>query len=194
LLVTFVAPVAVVMVTLAPALIHVLYGAHWVPAAAALRFLAFVMVARMFTALVFDIQTGLGNTQVTVWLNLAWLAALLPALWIGVQAGGIQGAAMGHATVALVVAIPLAGWMLHRSGVDMRPVLRRTARPLLAGVVAALAMAAVALPIGAPLAQLVLAGGLGVAVYLLIALPLSGWAAYRRWVSSYLTARREARA
>ena len=85
LLVAFVAPVAAVLVTLSPALIHVLYGAHWVPAAEALRFLAFVMVARMFTALVFDIQTGLGNTKVTVWLNLVWLVALLPALWIGAQ-------------------------------------------------------------------------------------------------------------
>ena len=66
LMVAFVAPVAAVMVTLSPALIHVLYGAHWVPAAEALRFLAFVMVARMLTALVFDIQTGLGNTKVTI--------------------------------------------------------------------------------------------------------------------------------
>ena len=105
------------MVTLSPALIHVLYGAHWVPAAEALRFLAFVMVARMLTALVFDIQTGLGNTKVTVGLNLVWLVALLPALWIGAHHGGIRGAAIGHAIVALVVAIPLAGWLLHRAGV-----------------------------------------------------------------------------
>ena len=110
----------------------VLYGAHWVPAADALRFLAFVMVARMLTALVFDIQTGLGNTKVTVGLNLVWLVALLPALWIGAHHGGIRGAAIGHAIVALVVAIPLAGWLLHRAGVHMGPVLRGIVRPVLA--------------------------------------------------------------
>ena len=73
MLVTFVAPVAMVMVTLSPALIEVLYGAHWVPAAAALQFLSFVMVARMVTALVFDIQTGLGNTKVTIGLKMTAL-------------------------------------------------------------------------------------------------------------------------
>ena len=83
LMIGVVAPIAAVMVVLAPAMIHVLYGAEWAPAAEALRFLAFVMVARMFTALVFDVQTGLGNTRVTVWLNLVWLVALLPALWVG---------------------------------------------------------------------------------------------------------------
>ena len=132
------------MAVLSPSMIHVLYGEHWAPAAEALRFLAFVMVARMFTALVFDVQTGLGNTRVTVWLNLAWLVALLPALWLGAHAGGMRGAAGAHAVVAVVVAIPLAGWMLHRSGVDMRPVIRRTARPVLAAVVAGAVMALVA--------------------------------------------------
>ena len=107
LLVAFVAPVAAVMVTLSPALIHVLYGAHWAPAADALRFLAFVMVARMFTALVFDIQTGLGNTKVTVGLNLVWLVALLPALWIGAHLA-VSAAPLRARRRRLRVAIPLA--------------------------------------------------------------------------------------
>ena len=96
----------------------------------------------MFTALVFDIQTGLGNTKVTVGLNLVWLVALLPALWIGANADGIRGAAIGHAVVAVLVAIPLAGWLLHRAGVSMGPVLRRIVRPVLAAVVAGASMAA----------------------------------------------------
>ena len=168
LLIAFVAPVAAVMATLSPSLIHVLYGAHWVPAARALQFLAFVMVARMFTALVFDIQTGLGNTFVTVWLNLVWLTALVPALWIGAHADGIRGLAIGHALVALLVAIPFAGWLLHRAGVDMRPVLRGLRRPVLAGVLAGLVMAALAQVLPTPLTRLVLAGGAGGCVYLLV--------------------------
>ena len=187
LMVAVVAPVAAGLATLSPALIHVLYGAHWVPAADALRFLGFVMVARMLTALVFDIQTGLGNTKVTILLNLAWLFALLPALWIGADSGGIRGAAIGHAIVAFVVAIPLAGWLLHRSGVDMRPVLRKVVRPLLAGVVAGVTMAGLAQRIDSPLVQLVVAGGLGFVVYLVIALPSEGRAAARRLVASYVS-------
>ncbi|HEX5089025.1 MAG TPA: oligosaccharide flippase family protein [Nocardioides sp.] len=193
MLLTFVAPVAAVMVTLSPALIHVLYGEHWVPAAEALRFLAFVMVARMFTALVFDIQTGLGNTKVTVGLNLVWLVALLPALWIGAH-HGIRGAAIGHALVALTVAIPLAGWLLHRAGVHMGPVVRRLVRPVVAAVAAGATMAAVAHEVGSPFAQLVLGGGLGMVVYALVALPRDQRAPARRWVSSFLAARRGAQA
>ena len=180
LMIGVVAPIATVMVVLSPAMIHVLYGEQWAPAAEALRFLAFVMVARMFTALVFDVQTGLGNTRVTVWLNLAWLVALLPALWLGAHAGGMRGAAVAHAVVAVVVAIPLAGWLLHRSGVDMRPVIRRCARPVFAAVVAGVVMALVARPLDTPFVQLVVAGGLGTVVYMLIALPAEGWAKARR--------------
>ncbi len=194
LMVTVVAPVAAVMATLSPSLVHVLYGPDWVPAAEALRFLAFVMVARMFTALVFDIQTGLGNTRVSVWLNLAWLLALLPALWVGANTGGMRGAAMGHAVVALVVAIPLATWMLHRAGVDMRPVLRLLLRPVLAAVTAGLVMAATSAMLDAPFAQLVIAGGLGGVVYLVLAFPAQSRVAARAWVRSLLAARRQARA
>ena len=194
LLVTFVAPAAVVLVTLSPALIHVLYGAHWVPAADALRFLAFVMVARMFTALVFDIQTGLGNTKVTVGLNLVWLVALLPALWIGANSGGIRGAAIGHAVVAVLVAIPLAGWLLHRAGVRMGPVLRRIVRPVVASVAAGLTITALASPLSSPLAKLVVAGGIGMVVYVLIAVPKEARAPSRRWLSSFVAARRGAQA
>ncbi len=190
LLVTCVAPVAAVMVVLSPALVHVLYGSHWVPAAEALRFLAFVMVARMFTALVFDIQTGLGNTKVTVGLNLVWLVALLPALWIGAHHGGMRGAAIGHAIVAIFVAIPLAGWLLHRAGVHMGPVLRRIVRPVLAAVVAGLTMAALADPISSPFLQLVVAGGAGMVVYVVIALPAEARGPSRRWVTSFVAARR----
>ena len=190
LLVAFVAPVAVVMVTLSPALVQVLYGAHWEPAAEALRFLAFVMVARMLTALVFDIQTGLGNTKVTVGLNLVWLVALLPALWIGSHADGMRGAAIGHAVVALVVAIPLAGWLLHRAGVNMGPVLRGIVRPVLAAIAAGMTMAALALPIDSPFVQLVVAGGAGMVVYVVIAVPARARAPARRRAASFVAARR----
>jgi O-antigen/teichoic acid export membrane protein len=190
MLVAFVAPVAAVMVTLSPALIGFLYGADWVESAKALEFLAFVTVARMVTALVFDIQTGLGNTKVTIWLNLTWGAALLPALWIGANTGGIRGAAMAHAAVAFLVAIPLAGVLLHRAGVHMGPVLRRIVRPVLAAVVAGLVMAAVSHPITSYFLQLVVAGSLGMATYLAIVVPAEGRAAVRRLLAARVGAGR----
>jgi PST family polysaccharide transporter len=194
MLVTFVAPIAAAFVVLAPALIHVLYGAHWAPAAHALQFLGFVMVARMFTALVFDVQTGLGNTQVPVRLNVIWLVAVLPALWFGTNYDGIRGAAIGHAVVALVVAIPVAGWMLHRAGVHMGPVVRRSARPVLAAVVAGLVMAAVAVPLHSAVAELLIAGGLGFVAYGLLALSAEDRATVRDMLLPRLSRRRGATA
>ena len=188
LMVLLVTPVAAGLVVLSPAMIHVLYGEHWTPAAQALRFLAFVMVARMLTALVFDIQTGLGNTGATVRLNIAWLVALLPALWVGANAGGIRGAAVGHAIVALGVAIPLAGWMLHRAGVDMRPVLRTIRRPILAGVASGVVMAALAAVLPEPALRLVVAGGVGAVVYVLLAIPARERAAARQFLMTMRSA------
>lgn len=189
LMVALVLPIAAGFVVLSSALINVLYGAHWAPAADALRFLAFVMVARMFTALVFDIQTSLGNTRVTLWLNLVWLVALVPALWVGANSGGISGAAAAHAIVAVVVAIPFAGWLLHRAHVDMRPVLRLVVRPLVAATVAGLVMFVVAGWFDAPIAQLVVAGGAGALVYLVSAFPARGWAAAWAWAASFRVGR-----
>jgi PST family polysaccharide transporter len=129
-----------------------------------------------------------------VWLNLVWLVVLLPALWVGANTGGMRGAAAAHAVVALVVAIPLATVMLHRAGVDMRPVVRRFVRPVVAGVAAGVTMAAVALLFDLPLLQLVVAGGIGGVVYLLIAVPAHGRTAARTWTGSFVAARRGASA
>ena len=192
-MVVVVAPIAAGMAALAPAMVGVLYGSHWIAAADALRFLAVVMVARMFTALVFDIQTGRGNTRVTIWLNLAWLVALVPALWFGAELGGMGGAAAAHAGVAVLVAIPLAAWMLHRSGVDMVPVLGLLRRPILAALAAAAAMAVLARLLDGHLLELVVAGGTGAVVYLLLAFTMEDRKAAVDWVSGYVGARRAAR-
>ena len=71
-----------------------------------MRFLALVMVARLLTTLGFDIQTSLGKTHVTARVNMTWLLALVPALFVGAKLGGITGAAAANAAVALFVALP----------------------------------------------------------------------------------------
>jgi PST family polysaccharide transporter len=191
LMFAFVVPIAASLMVLSPALIGTLYGPHWLPAGEALRFLAVVMMARLLTALVFDIQTGLGNTKMTVWLNLAWLAALLPALWIGAHRDGIRGVAMGHAFVAVTVAMPLAGWFLHRAGVDVRPIVRRCVRPLLAGTAAGLAMTVMSWALHAGVLQLLVGGSTGLLLYLCLVVPAEGRVATRSWVAVHLRSRRE---
>lgn len=187
-LLTAVLPVAAVMGVLAPSLIVFLYGPVWAPAAEALRFLAIVTVARVFMSLTADILTSLGATRSTAWLNLGWAVALIPALVIGTRVGGIRGAAIAHAIVAVLVAVPLAVWALSRGGVRLGPVLPALIRPFVGCVAAAVVMWVLAALVG-PSAFLVLAvaGGAGVLVYVLLVVPrgqfrVLGERIRRRWV------------
>lgn len=172
LLVSVVLPIAVLMGVLAPTLVVFLYGGDWAPAAAALRFLAFVTIARVLTSLAFDILTSAGATRSTVWLNLGWAVALVPALVIGTDLDGIRGASIAHAVVAMVVAIPLAVLALHRAGVRLGPAVPALARPLLGGLLAATVMGLLAQTTdGSPFVELSLAGGAGMIVYVLVVVP-----------------------
>jgi O-antigen/teichoic acid export membrane protein len=164
-------PIAVMMATLPHQIIVVLYGAEWDTSAAVLRFLAVLVIGRMLTSLAFDILTSLGATRSTVWLNLGWCVALVPALLIGIRSDGIRGAAIAHALVAVLVAIPLAVLALHRGGVQLAPVAPALVRPLLGGVAAAGVMLLIADLLGPPIVQLGLAGGAGLIVYVLIVVP-----------------------
>jgi O-antigen/teichoic acid export membrane protein len=172
LLVSAVLPIAVLMGVLAPALVVFLYGGDWAPAAAALRFLAVVTVARVLLSFTFDVLTSLGATRSTVWLNLGWAVTLVPALIFGTNLGGIRGAAMAHAVIAVAVAIPLAVLALHRAGVRLGPIAPALARPVLGGALAATVMVGLTTVIdGSPFVELCLAGGAGLVAYVLVVVP-----------------------
>jgi O-antigen/teichoic acid export membrane protein len=170
LLFAAVLPVAVLMAVLPSQIIVVLYGGQWAASGPVLRFLAVLMIGRLLTGIAFDILTSLGATRSTVWLNLGWCVALVPALMIGTRLDGIRGAAIAHAVVTLLVAMPLAVLALHRGGVHLRPVAPALVRPLCAAAVAAVIMLTVAWLTGpSPIVQLGLAGTAGLLGYLLIA-------------------------
>ncbi|WP_252374792.1 MULTISPECIES: oligosaccharide flippase family protein [unclassified Nonomuraea] len=171
LLATLVLPVAVTMGVLAPALVEFLYGARWSPSAGVLRFLAIVMAVRMLTLLITDVLASTGATRAPMWVNLAWAFTLVPALMAGARIGGIEGAAVAHAVIAVVVALPLLAAALHRSGVPLRLFGAGLARPLAAAVPAGLVMAGSAAAVDGPFAELCVAGGAGLLVFVLVAVP-----------------------
>jgi O-antigen/teichoic acid export membrane protein len=174
LLVTAVLPIAIVMGVLAHPLIIFLYGDKWGQSAGVLRWLAVVMIVRMLAALAYDALTSQGATRSTVWMNLGYGVALIPALMIGAHLDGIRGAAIGQAVASALVMLPLAIFFLRRAGVDLRGLLPTLARPLCAVVPAALVAAGLdALVRGNPLAELCVAGGGAVLVYVLIAVPVT---------------------
>jgi len=166
-------PAAIVLATLAPQLVDFLYGDKWGPSAAALRYLAVLMVVRMLTSLAFDILTGLGATRYTVWLNAGWAVALVPALWIGAHMDGIRGAAIAHGVVAVFVALPLAVLALRVAGVSLAPTLPALVRPTIGAAIAAAVILLIDSVVkGNPFVQLSLAGGAGLIVYILVVVPL----------------------
>jgi PST family polysaccharide transporter len=172
MMVTLILPITVLTALLSAPLVAFLYGATWAPAAPALFFLMILMAARVLISLVFDILTSAGATRATLWLNLAWAAALIPALIIGVHLDGIRGAAAAHALIAMVVAIPLATFLLHREGVRLAPMGAAVVRPFVGGAVAsATCLLALQVMPGIPIVQLVVAGGAGLLSYLLVVLP-----------------------
>jgi PST family polysaccharide transporter len=172
-LVAVILPAAIVMATLAPQLVEFLYGDKWGPSAAAVRYLAVLMVVRMLTSLAFDILTGLGATRYTVWLNAGWAVALVPALWIGAHMDGIRGVAIAHGVVAVFVALPLAVLALRVAGVSLVPTLPALVRPTIGAAIAAAVILLIDSVVnGNSFGQLSLAGGAGMIVYILVVVPL----------------------
>jgi O-antigen/teichoic acid export membrane protein len=179
LLVIGVLPIGFLTAVLAPGLIDLLYGTTWAPSAPVLRFLIVLGVVRMLTQLAIDILTGAGATRAALWLNLGWAVALVPALVIGTRIDGIRGAAIAHALVATLVALPLTLAALRRVGVHLRPIIVTLIRPLLATAVGATSCAIVAhLTTRSDFFQLFAAGSVGLLTYIVIVLPSEQ---RRRW-------------
>ncbi|HEY8113451.1 MAG TPA: oligosaccharide flippase family protein [Actinomycetes bacterium] len=136
LLITGLVPIVVLTATLASPLVTTLYGGEWAPAAPVLRFLMILTVVRVLTSFALDILMGAGATRSTLWVNLGWAIALVPALIIATSRDGIRGAAIAHAVVGVLVAAPVTVVALHRVGVRMGPIVPALARPVFAGVAA----------------------------------------------------------
>lgn len=172
LLVSVIAPIVALVTALAPQLISVLYGDKWAPAATALQFLMILAGVRLLTGLALDILTGAGATRSSLWVNVGWAVALIPALVVGTHLGGIRGTAIAHAVVALFVALPLAVVALHRAGVRMAPIPRTLVRPLAAGVLTAVVTVVVARITGPyQIVELAVAGVAGLLCYIAIVMP-----------------------
>ena len=75
-----------------------------------------------------------GMTRQVLVVQIVWLAALVPAMILGVMADGLAGAGWAHVLVAIVVVLPLYLVFLHRARVPVWPFLRAWAIPTAAGI------------------------------------------------------------
>jgi O-antigen/teichoic acid export membrane protein len=165
-------PVCVLVAVLADPLVRFVYGDRWSPAAQALRFLIVLGLIRVAFHLAYDLLVAVGRGRAALGLHLLWLAALVPALAVGTRAGGIRGAGIAHMAVAATVVLPALLVLLRGLGIRVTDLARSVARPVAGGLVAA-AVALGGLRLVTPeLAQLAVAGTLGLGAYLLVVAPL----------------------
>jgi PST family polysaccharide transporter len=166
LLLTGLVPAAVLLSTLARPLIEVVFGAQWLPSAGVLSVLMVLTAIKMLTDFAADILIGAGATRATLWINLCWALTLVPALVLGAHWGGAVGTAVAHVIIGLAIALPLTGFALHRAGVRLRAVGRRSVRPLLGGVLTVPVCLLLGQVPGPAAVPLVVAGLAGLGVYL----------------------------
>lgn len=160
------------LATLAEPLIRVVYGDRWAPAAGALAGLAVFGGLRVMLDLIATFLIAVGDTAAVLLVQLAWVAALVPAMVVGVRSGGIAGAGWAHVLVALGLVLPLYAVCLRRAGVDVGAFFRGWAVPVAAALPAALICGWLGARSGSPLGVLFLGAAAAAAAY---ALPLAPW-------------------
>ena len=129
-------PLCAVLAGAAVPVITFVYGEAWAPAALALQWLALQAALRIVFELAYDFLAVRRKSGVLMVIQGIWLVALVPALLLGAQFGGIAGAALAQFVVAAVVMVACYGWALSRAGVKVVGLLRTAVLPLLAGALA----------------------------------------------------------
>jgi PST family polysaccharide transporter len=165
-------PACVLLSVLAEPAVVTVYGAKWRPAAAALTWLALLAIVRIFTEVTFDYILAWGRARAVFGLQLLWVAAMIPALIVGAQIGGIAGAGIAHLLVALAVVVPAFGTEILRTGIRAGDLVASMARPAVAGLLAAAISAAVSRAVSDPVLTTFLAGTAGFVGYLVVVAPV----------------------
>jgi PST family polysaccharide transporter len=132
---------------LAVPLIRFVYGAKWLLAADALRWLAVLAALQIACELSYDYFVVLAKARVIFTLQLVWLLVLVPAFAAGALTGGIRGAAIAETLVAAALPLPWYLRELRLTGIRGRVLAGRLRLPFLGAAFAwgaCLAVSAVA--------------------------------------------------
>ncbi|TQS91534.1 glycosyltransferase [Arthrobacter sp. TS-15] len=149
-------------------LIEFVYGARWLPSAAVLVWLGLFSSLRVGFDLAASYLLAHGAARATLYVQVVWIAVLIPALTFGVIIGGIAGAAAAHLMVSFIVVGPAYAFALHRNGADLRAAFRSLWTPCFAAVPAAVAAVAAAMPFDGPVEGLLAGGTAGAGTYALL--------------------------
>jgi PST family polysaccharide transporter len=136
-------PICLLISGSAVPLVTFVYGPKWTPAAQALFWLAMLAALRIFFELTYDYFVVLARSRVVFTVQLAWLLALLPLLFVGARLRGIGGVALAGVLAAGLVVFPWYLIELSKVGIKARILAARLWLSLVAAVgVGAVAWAA----------------------------------------------------
>jgi PST family polysaccharide transporter len=155
----------VLLAALANPLIELLYGHRWGAAAPVLAALGFFGAVRVVLDLLATYLMAHGKARSVLGVQIAWTAALVPAVIVGTEIDGIAGAGWAHLIVAVLVILPAYGIAVRHAGVTPRELTVALTAPLVAAAGAWLAAHEVAARFDTPAIALVLGGLAGCAVY-----------------------------
>jgi O-antigen/teichoic acid export membrane protein/tetratricopeptide (TPR) repeat protein len=131
-------PICLLIGGSATALTGFVYGTRWLPAAQPLIWLAVAGGARIFLQLAYDYLVVVGWTRLLLIIQLVWLIALIPCLIGATRAGGIYGAGLAEAAVALLVVLPCYLAALRKAGIGLTALGKSLLLPLTAAAAAGL--------------------------------------------------------
>ena len=170
--------VAALLSPLARPTVTFVYGPKWLGSAGALGLLAVFGAMRVVFDLMATFLIARGWSRPVLLVQVAWVAALVPAMIVGVHAWGIVGAGVAHLVVAFTVVLPAYMLVLNRQGVPFLALVRAAAPPIGAALVTGAAVWVSSQAIDVAWQALVLGGSIGILVYL---------ALLRRWLRSRLS-------
>jgi lipopolysaccharide exporter len=165
-------PMCTLLIVLARPLVLTMYGTRWERAAGPLSILSLYGLVSIVCLLFANMLAALGKSKFVLIVQLVWLAALIPAMAIGVHRNGILGAATAHIVIIGPLVLPCYLIALKRvTGIRSFTLLKAALPALTASVLAAFIAWSVTSFLSTPLAQLIAGASVGGLFYVVVTAP-----------------------
>ncbi|MFG1660130.1 lipopolysaccharide biosynthesis protein [Micromonospora chersina] len=168
LLVAVTLPACVLLSAAAEPLVRFVYGSVWQPAATVLPWLGLLAALRIIFELIYDYFVVLASSRVVFTAQVIWLAALVPALYVGATLWELPGAGIAQLVVGLLVVLPIYLYELNRTGVHAGAFAAQLIRPVLGAAAVGLIVFLISGGLRHDLLALVLAGLVGMSAIVLL--------------------------
>ncbi|WNI14419.1 oligosaccharide flippase family protein [Actinacidiphila sp. ITFR-21] len=128
-------PICILLAGFSHAIVQLIYGDEWLPAAKALPWLMGLGLVRIGCELAYDCLVALGRRRSLIGVQGLWLVALIPVLIVAAHLHGIVGVSQAHILVAAGIVVPFFLIALRGGGIGLRWIARACIWPFLGGAV-----------------------------------------------------------